>query len=236
MPSRARFLLVAVATVLASTVLTPSADAAAPTPRVGQCHRLTTTQISRRSDTGPAVRCRRGHTTQTVAVPSLPSLAGLTPAQLEALGERACFPAVARALGRTSAKRSLSAYRFVFFFPTPAQVTAGAHWVRCDVVLRHGRSNARLVGRLPKPIVPRRLTDDVRLCMTRAGAFTACDRRHAFRSLRAVRVRGTAFPTGQGFSAASARCGRRADVFTTPTASEWSAGDHTIVCFTRTRA
>ena len=226
--------LTAVAALTAALTTVPSSAVAATTPRVGQCHRLTVAQIMRPNDTARPVGCQRRHTTQTVAVPSLPSLAGLSHDEMSPLGMRACFQAVAKALGRTSVKRSLTAYGFVFFFPTAAEIAAGAHWVRCDVILMHGRSMARLTGRLKRPIVPRHPTDEVRLCMTRGGAYTSCDRRHAFRAVKAVPVRGATFPSDDEFYAASGRCGRRADVFTTPLEAAWDSGDHNIVCFART--
>jgi hypothetical protein len=236
MLSRVRPVALALA-LLAALLGLPTPSGAAPsTPRTGQCHDLTLRQVARPTDTRRPVACSRAHDTQTVAVAQLPNLSGMSAADRADLGDRVCFTRVAAALGRTSVKRALSAYGYVFFFPTRAQIAAGAHWVRCDVVLQRGRGFARITHRLTRPILPRRLTDRTRACLTRGRLTTTCDEPHVFRSVKAFVVAGTAYPAEDELVAqGNARCPRRTDVFTTPSQAQWDRGQHTITCWDRTR-
>lgn len=102
-----------------------------------------------------------------------------------------------------------------------------------------GTRTARLPRRLHRPILPRHLTDDVRLCLTGRHLGTTCSRAHAYRSFRTFRtfrMTGSTYPTSDQFlSAATHECGRDWDWARWPGANSWAVGERNVVCFHRTR-
>ncbi|GAA1946776.1 hypothetical protein GCM10009798_02250 [Nocardioides panacihumi] len=244
MLSRARTALVALAATLAAvlsvTIGLPSTAHAATsgTPKVGQCHQLTSGQLAAVADPTKPVRCGARHNLVTIAVKTSPtSLAGLSDAEHTELGVRLCNPAFNKALGRTATKRAMTAYGLFFFAPTPQQIAAGARWIRCDVGLEAGRRLVPLPKKLARPVVPQRLTDGVRRCLTGAGLTTTCSRAHAFRSISAfLAPTSTAYPTDDQFlRLASRRCPSSWRYATWPGPISWSAGDRAVVCYDKTR-
>jgi hypothetical protein len=241
MLSRVRPVLGFLVLFLALAGISPAGAATSTAPRVGECHQLSLTQLGADADARPSVRCSARHNLQTVAVATSPtSLVGTTLEERQSLGLRLCLPLVNRALGRTAAKRALSAYTVIYFSPSNEQIAAGARWFRCDVGLKAGARLARLPGRLRLPVLPRRLNDDVRLCLTARGRGTTCSRFHSYRSYRTypmVADSTAPYPTSDDFlSSASRRCGSDFDWATWPGPHGWDAGDRNVVCFHRTRS
>lgn len=233
---RAVLVVVLLTAAIGSLGLTSPASAAA-VPKVGQCHQLSLGQMDADADTKAPVRCSARHDLVTVAVATSPTtLAGTTLEQRQTLGMRLCLPLLDKALGRTAAKRALSAYTLIYFSPSTEQIASGARWFRCDVALEAGTRMARLPRRLHRPILPRRLTDDVRLCLTAGHVDTTCSRSHAFRPFRTFRVASSTYPTSDQFLSAAARaCGRDWDWARWPGENAWAAGERNVVCFRRTR-
>lgn len=212
--------------------------AAAAAPVVGSCHQLTGAQGAAETDTMPAVPCTGRHDTQTIGVVESPTpLAGLSDAQFSLLGSELCYPAWMRAYGRPWLIRDQTVYSGLFFRPTDAELAAGQNWVRCDVVMRAARQLLPLPRhRLTSPIVPRRITFDVRRCLVGPEKLvTPCSRPHAYRSVSAFTLpQSTPLPDSALLAAAQRHC---------PPTWRWATWslapfrhfDKTIVCYIKTR-
>ena len=238
MLSRLRIALLTLATALAVVLGLPSpGEAAGARPKVGQCHQLTWAAAAAASDTKPPVACGRRHNLQTFAVVTASTpLAGLTPEQRSDLGARLCTPKFNRFVGRTEAMRAQSAYTFAFFAPTDAQIAAGANWFRCDLGKLASNRYAPRHGRLTRPVLPRHLSDSVRLCLTRAGWGTTCDRKHAWRSTKAFILRQSAYPTPEQVGpVADRKCPKGWDYARWSTPQGWALGHHAVVCYDKTK-
>lgn len=211
-----------------------AAPAQAATPLVGSCHQLTLDQaMTGRSDPSVPVPCSGSHTTQTVAVVASPSLTGMTDDQISAQGARLCAPALIKAEG-TRLRFAQTAYQGLFFAPTAAEVAAGESWYRCDIALRAGTSLARLPKHLPRPLVPRRIPDSVRICYA-GSLLTTCSHRHTQRSIGAFTSPAKPFPSKAAFLRyARAKCpGSTGYLY--PSTTDWNSGYRVIVCFKKTR-
>jgi hypothetical protein len=216
----------------------PSQAAAPATPRVGQCHQLTTAQAWAAADPKRPVSCSKRHDLQTVAVVTAStSLAGMTADEVSSLGGKLCGPKQDRALGRNARVRELTAYSEYFFSPTQAQIDAGARWFRCDITLVAGTHLASLPKkRLSKPIIGSRIDDGERRCLTGRFLVTTCTQRHVYRSLTAFRVRTTAYPTSdQVVAAADRRCPKGWNQVVWPSTRAWAHGHHFAVCYDKTK-
>jgi hypothetical protein len=242
MQSRTRVALVALSLIAgglgAMGLASSSSSAATPTtrPTVGQCHQLTIPQVVAVSDTKRAVRCTARHNLQTVAVVTSPTtLAGLTDEQLRAAGE-ACLRPFFKALGPMT-RQAVTNYDLFMFAPTAEQRAAGARWIRCDVgLVRASRLAALPRHRLPKPIVPSRVTDNIRTCLTQGRVATTCNQRHAYRAVKAFVLAQRAYPTNRQLRrAANQHCQKGWDLTYAATPIAWAHGSHTIVCSDKTR-
>jgi hypothetical protein len=239
MLSRLRPLLVVVVATFAVALGLPSgANAAAAKPQVGQCHQLTWRQAAGVADATRAVACSRRHNLQTVAVVTSPdSLVGLTDDRLADLGARLCRPRVDKVLGRTAAVREQTVYSLFYFAPTPAQVAAGARWIRCDVgkiAVDHLVTLPR--HRLARPVIGRHITDSERRCLTSSLYVAPCTTKHVFRSTKAFVLRQSTYPTGnQVLPRATRICPKGWDYVRWTTIWGWQHGDHVAVCYDRTR-
>jgi hypothetical protein len=239
MLSRVRAILAALSLLTVgagSLTIASPASAAAGVPKVGECHQLSTAQALAMSDTKPGVACSKPHDFQTFAVLTSPtSLAGLTDEQLSA-ASTACTRPFIKALG-PAVRSSLTSYELYTFVPTAAQREAGARWIRCDLTLdRNHRPTALPRHRLSRPIVPSRIPDGVRTCLTRSRAITTCERPHAYRAAMAFVIRQAAYPSEEQFNrAADRRCAPGWALAQLATRRAWEAGRHTVVCFDRTK-
>lgn len=215
-----------------------SAATAATRPKVGQCHQLTWRQSGAIADAKRAVSCSARHNLQTIAVVRSPtSLASLTPDQQADLGARLCSPKFDKALGRTATVREQTVYSLSFFAPTPAQIAAGARWIRCDVgkvAVDHFVTLPR--HRLTRPIIGSRIKDSERRCLTSRWYITPCTSKHVQRSMKAFVVPQTTYPTGDQVGRLAARkCPTGWDNVTWASEWGWQHGNHVAVCYDKTR-
>lgn len=114
----------------------PSATAGpSSTPTEGSCHQLTYQQAAAYSDPQAPVSCDGPHTTITVKVAIVRADTVRTDtADIARQIDARCWPAAAAAVGGWR-NYMRSAYRWYLFVPTEAEWSAGARWVRCDLVL-----------------------------------------------------------------------------------------------------
>jgi hypothetical protein len=136
----------------------------------------------------------------------------------------------------------MSAYQWMWFIPTRAQRAHGARWSRCDLALLGGTRLLRLPTDSAPALDSAPLPDSVARCLTPRTLYnTTCARDHTFRATAAFRMPGTGYPTpNQYASAAAKRCpaltGGLDGRYTNRGRDAWRFGDHTVVCFTKTRA
>jgi Septum formation len=234
--------LLAVSTGPVSAGTTDGPDYQQPT--VGECRDLDLTQAMKKSNGTAPIDCSNPHTTRVVAVGHLPAALDWDSPnrKLSRAVGKVCEPAAAEALGGSAALRNRSAYGWFWFAPTKAQRAHGARWIRCDLALFGG---ARLL-RLPTDDVPALegapLPDSVARCLTaKTFAFTTCARKHTFRATGTFRMRQDTYPTLRQFEAAVLkRCPARVESASWRWGVRgkyaWELGDHTVVCYTKTRS
>jgi len=209
-------------------------------PSVGQCRNYTMDAALKESNNSPVVVCSNTHTARVLAVPMLPS--GMTwNASVDKLAlvmEKACYPALVKALGRTVKKQHLSAYGIMWFIPTATQRQHGARWIRCDVVLQGGQQ-LRAIPKDTSPMLPSgSLPKSVARCVTGTQRLiTICGKTHNYRASAATLVDRTTYPGSSTLaSIAKKRCPGlvstpRSWYATWAARSGWVAGDHMIVCY-----
>jgi Septum formation len=213
-------------------------------PTVGECRTLTAAQAAARTDTTAPSGCGTAHDDRVIAVPHLPtgvSWTGLSDAQIVKQGIKACTPALRTALGQNDKVRDRSAYDLVFFQPTAAQIAAGARWVRCDLVLRRGKTLADLpTDRIPA-LSGLPLKKRVTRCLKGTHHIvTTCSSTHSYRATGSFTVASTSFPGRTALvRAGRAKCPSRVDsrsyLFTWKAKVIWNlVHDRTVVCFTKT--
>ena len=222
--------------------LTSPADAATPKPEVGDCHSLTYTETQQVSDTDPRVSCKRTHTSRTIAVRNLPGSSFGDTTTLGKAGYRACAAELATALGSSASARAQSAYDFVFFAPTKAEIKAGARWVRCDIVLRGVKTLLALPAAKTPALGAAPHASRLALCLrasSKSVAFTACSTTHNYRAVGTVAVSGSKYPARSRFrKIAAQRCTAivgSEDWYTSwPSQYGWVLGkDRQLVCYGR---
>ena len=122
--------------------------AAAAKPVVGECRKLNAAEAAGASDSSTPIPCAETHNDRVIAVRRLPK--GVTWGDLDTdhqvvmTGVKLCTPTYRSALGQTGRVRDRTAYSFLFFAPTAQQQAKGARWLRCDLVLVHGKKLAAL--------------------------------------------------------------------------------------------
>lgn len=243
-------LVAAFGAVVALTITAPaSAGAAKATtgkPSVGQCRSLTMAQASAASDTSSPTRCSGAHNDRVIAVPNLPK--GVSYGELNTAGKvrtvavRLCYRPFRKALGQTDLVRDMTAYSYLYFVPTAQQRAKGAHWLRCDLTLRHGLT----LGNLPtdrKPALTRKkVAANVRRCLTGGASpvTTSCTTKHRYRAAGAVKIAIKKYPGRKamvkiGHNRCPAITTTDADYrFTWSSKTVWNvAEDHTLVCYNR---
>jgi len=241
-------LLAAVGAVVALTIAAPAqaggSRATTGKPAVGQCRSLTLAQASASSNPTAPTGCSSAHNARVIAVRNLPK--GVTYAQLNTrakvstMAVRLCYPAFRRALGRNDRVRNTSAYSYLYFVPTPKQRSSGAHWLRCDLALRHGGSLAKLPTDR-KPALRKKVPNGVKRCLAGKHLLTTtCTSHHQYRAAGAVTIDIKKYPGRTkmvkiGRSRCPAIVTTDADYrFTWSGKTVWNvAGDHTLVCYNR---
>jgi putative regulator of septum formation len=225
-----------IAAVGLGTVTAPAqADPHYAEPSVGECHDYSYKTLAHHSEGSPAQVCDGTQSAMTFAVVVLPKRIGLNSTGAARYALPKCDKAFAKALGGRPTTWALTAYSTAWYVPTKAQQRQGAHWVRCDAVLYGGHNKLAPVptslklGRPP-------LDDAVAKCLVSAAHHsypTVCDRRHDFRSKKALQLRGSHYPTAQQFGQLVARrCPRL--YFIPPSADAWRAGYKILVCYAKT--
>jgi cytochrome c5 len=225
-------------------VATSSAAAAGGRPAVGECRSLTAAQAAARTDTTTPISCASAHDDRVIAVPDLPdgvAWADLSDRQIAKQGIKACAPRLRKTLGQTDLVRDRSAYDFVFFQPTADQIAAGARWLRCDLVLRHGSTLADLPDDKAPALSGLPLDNQVARCLTGTShSTTTCSSKHDYRATGSFTVSSHAFPGRKALiRAGRASCPSRVDsrsyLFTWRPKLIWNlVHNRTVVCYTKT--
>ena len=211
-------------------------------PTIGTCSTLTPTQGAATTDKSTPVSCKKAHTARVAGVAKLPASLDWTAGKraLERVVANKCAPQVFKVLGRTAASRDTTAYSYYWFEPTKAQKAQGARWVSCSIFLQHGRRLANLPNNRT-PMVPRgKHADSIARCLTKSVFDTTCDHPHAWRATGTFTVKAAKRPRVKALNkTATRKCVPHVDPhkyyrFTYPDVDTWAAGDHTVVCYTRT--
>lgn len=227
-----------------SSTASPS-RASGPTsgePRVGQCRRLTTAQIAPATNDNPTVSCASAHTARTIAVANAPSSVPLKESSksFQTWLNKACAPALRTAIGGTARQRSISIFTLAFFIPTASQRTAGARWVRCDLIATKPDGTAVDLPAASGPALAAGLADKYAICLSanNSGAIVTCDEPHVLRGLDQF-----AYPDppkklpsqSAARAVATARCKPLAKgsrwIALLPSRTSWAKGDHQVVCW-----
>jgi hypothetical protein len=224
---------------------TTSADAVSSgKPAVGECRTITAAEADGRTNTTVPQSCTKSHDDRVIAVPDLPtgvSWTGLSDRQIAKQGIKGCTPALRRTLGQNDKVRDRSAYDLVFFQPTADQIAAGARWLRCDLVLRHGKTLADLPTDKTPALSGLPLKDKVARCLKGpAHLTTTCSSRHSYRATGSFTVARASFPgrtalIHAGRAKCPSRVNSRSYLFTWKPKLIWNlVHDQTVVCFTKT--
>jgi hypothetical protein len=231
---------------LAAVVATAGPAQAGPAfqqPSVGECRALTFEELNRKSNNEAPIDCSARHTSRVIATGRLPR--GVTwDASVERLARIAtgiCDPEWKTVLGSGYASRAMTAYSWGWFIPTAAQRERGARWIRCDLILWGGRSLVRLPTDNEPALGPQPHPDRIAACL-KGNTFihTTCSRRHAWRATGTFVLRQDAYPTPrEARRAAIRRCPSLVNTgsfaWRYRGANQWRAGDHVVVCYSRTR-
>ncbi len=201
-------------------------------PEVGQCYDLSAKQAAKASSTQTPVACDAPHTLMTVKVKRLPKGVKWKSLTTDAFYV-ACEEAMIAALGGSAKLAAMSAYDWWFFIPTDKERAKGARWVRCDIGLHQGRTGLNpLPATLGLTAFPLS-NQDSRCLIGKNLVPTSCQQGHDWRVKGAYRL-DTRPKTSEQFRKAAKRCqnvtNSRRWAYDGPTAQEWKAGNHFMVC------
>lgn len=140
-------LLAAGLTLVTPSALTPVAMAAPAA--VDQCFSYKSSGTKDQAAQAPAVDCAGPHTAQTYWVGTLPENFGVpekasTSAKLRAI--RACTTERMNQFLGMPDRKLPSRFQTIPVYPTRAQWNAGERWVRCDLILRGGKTYKNFSG------------------------------------------------------------------------------------------
>jgi hypothetical protein len=187
-----------------ATIPAVAAEGEAPlAPTVGACYDFTAQEADGASLPRAAVDCAAAHTSEIIAVGTLPGELTWSSAQDDVMAATApvCAGAWDRVTGGNLLRQARSQYDFVWFQPTAAEQAAGARWFSCHIVVREDNGIAPLPHPLPK--LGKRISDAVATCATGSLAFTTCADKHAWRSSHSFYATGK--PTKRTVDAAANR-------------------------------
>jgi hypothetical protein len=223
----------------------PTADAAGAggKPAVGECRTITAAEAAAKSNTTAPIPCTQAHNDRVIAVAKLPqgvTWDQLSDRQVVRQGVKQCTPAFRQTLGQNDKVRDRSAYDFAFFQPTADQISAGARWLRCDLILRHASS----LSQLPNDNVPA-LTglppNKVARCLKGTDNLTTtCSSTHRYRATGSFAVASKTFPGRKkliqiGRSRCPGLVNSRSYLFTWKSKLVWNlVHDQVVVCYTKT--
>ena len=225
-----------------TTLAAPSAGAADPfyqAPVVGECFDMSAAELAAPSYVEAPVDCAAVHTSQVIAVVQVPDDLTYESAGLELFALESCFPAQREVLGTGQVGLRLTAFNLGYFGPTAEQQAAGARWLRCDLVLGDGSDLRALPGTLAIGTYP--FKKSVSRCLAgRDFHLTVCTEPHTHRATGAIRIPRHDFPSRKEWhSIGTDRCRPRTSSrtyrFGWPSKVAWAAGDHALICYTKTR-
>lgn len=238
-PNRTRALLGVVLALVASLLVLDSWQPASAAPAVGKCRNLTVSDLNNWSNSDDPVDCRGAHTAQTYAVVKLDKdLKKWSNANKQNRGTRYCAARFDNALGTDWATRMSTAYTFVYFYPTKAEMDDRQYWLRCDVVLMRGGALSQ-IPRAKSPLIGKSSVNaKIRLCADGQARIVTCDA--SSRRWRLAKVLYLATKTAPNpnkmRSIAEARCpkfvGSKRFLYVYRSA-EWSAGNRFYACMKR---
>jgi hypothetical protein len=230
------------ATAPAQAGQTRAGGAMTGAPVVGTCSTMTVAQGAAHADKSTPIACSQAHTARVAGVAKLPASLDWTASDraIFQVVAKKCGPKVDNMLGRTDSARDTTAYGSFWFEPTKAQKNAGARWVSCSIFLQHGSKLADLPNNRT-PMLPRgRHKDSIARCLTKSVLNTTCSSGHAWRATGTFKVDAAKRPAVKSLNkTATRRCLPHVDRhkfyrFTYQDVDTWAAGDHTVVCYTRT--
>ena len=225
-------------------------------PTLGTCHRLTTAMIFHPSDTTTPVPCSQPHTSVTIGVGRF-AVADVTEqnASNGTLGSQALAGCTAdwdRTVGGDESIRHTTIVSLATFLPTREQLSGGARWYRCDLVIG-GEPQLPLqpLPRNVKGILDGTVPDSLQACRTapslNSGHEVPCSERHTLRAVGVAPLTGTTYPGDAALRAQSQRgCGTVVKAwlkgrlgggiaFQWPDATSWRLlHDHNATCWTVT--
>jgi putative regulator of septum formation len=224
-------------------------------PKVGACRVLRLGDVAPASNDTPPVPCSRPHTSVTIAVGSF------TPAQVTnqrladgTLGNLAlqrCTEEWKQAVGGDVSAQHLSLLGLAYYLPNQSQLSRGARWYRCDVIL--GGEDGLGLQPLPPDIdgiLDGTPPESVQACRTTpdftSGHAVPCSQPHVLRAIGTTTLPDEArFPGNAALRTASAKgCSRviarwlkgrvdGGDAYQWPDRTGWNVlGDHTATCWT----
>ncbi|QSR32969.1 hypothetical protein CFI00_21190 [Nocardioides sp. S5] len=219
-----------------------SATAADPlfqAPVVGQCFDMDSAELASAAYTEAPVDCAGTHTSTTIAVAVLPEGLAYESRALARFALETCVPVQRKVLGTSIRGLRLTAYTLGYFGPTPEQQAAGARWLRCDLVLGSADDLQPLPAKLDVGSYP--FKKSVSRCLAgRDFDVTVCSAKHTYRATAAITVKADRFPSEKAWKRIGTQRCRTAVTSRTyrfgwPSKVAWKAGDHTLLCYSKTR-
>ncbi|MBA2417877.1 MAG: septum formation family protein [Nocardioidaceae bacterium] len=236
---------------------TPAVDRPSP----GQCRKVNRFDATLRviATDNAGVPCSRGHNAQTYKVTKMSArvkkaVNADNSKQIYLAARGSCDGALPNWLRVGEETQQMSQFEFIVGVPGSTDISAGANWVRCDVVLRNGRTQLAALPRTTKGALNGAKGRKYQSCIRAAnianafnGSFT-CQQRHNWRAVSAFRLGGqNKSYTSSARLTARARSRCSADVrdylnttlsfqygYILPTQELWKYGDRFGVCFAQT--
>lgn len=172
-----------------------------PTPKAGECHALSWKQALSPVTVAKAMQCSRRHTAQTYFVGQLNLISGGKVLAVDAPSAQrqarsTCTARLPSHLGITPRDLRLQMAQAVWFTPSMEAAAAGAHWVRCDVVVVSAPTRLQPLPRRTKGWGK---TPSVAMCATaepgtKQFARVTCGSRHSWVAVSTVDLPGTKLP------------------------------------------
>ncbi|MBA2445905.1 MAG: septum formation family protein [Nocardioidaceae bacterium] len=229
-----------------------------PAPEVGECHKLTFSDVGLFSNQAKEVSCGGTHTASTFMVETLPERIAfegvdIQNAAVQTSAAETCKAAFPAFIGGDAPMRALARLTATYFLPKQRDFDLGARWVRCDVIALQSQ---QALGPLPSKVKglldDQDALDEVGLCSTaepgvEVSTLVMCTQPHEFRALAAVRLgdNDAAYPgvvraedTGQQCEElVSEELGVEGGFtygWTFPSAADWTAGQRIGYCWNKT--
>lgn len=236
----------------------PSGSFGPGQPKSGECYRLTSGSLLMASSAAKPVSCSSPHTSLTIAVGGLPgndvTQTNVADGKLGAIALARCAADWQHFAGGNAVAWHTTVVGYASFLPTGQQLSDGAHWYRCDLVI--GGSGAMPLQQLPhtvRGLLSGTVPDSLRACRTSpgfdAGHEVPCTSQHVLRAVGVAPLNGTGvgYPGDTSLRAQSAKgCapvvrswlhGRIGGgvAYQWPDKQSWNLlGDHDATCWTVT--